>query len=553
MNRPHLLFASLLLSMGALLPGASAITARAGTPAAADASHEKAPAPAPPAPAPAGAPGPVPPAAPSGDAASESAPSESAEPPPDVKKQIEKNKAAEAKAQELLAAAQAHPNEVTYQIAYAQGLLDLGRTEQAIDVASAMAEKFPRSAEILTILGRALARDGQFEVAGVQYQRALSIDPGSPRIQALAAGASFIRGDLKSAEAGYRKALSLDKNLRDARDSLVILLARQGRYKEAQATLGEGGKGDPLATGRFSLLPAFIKDPPFALPASFHKVTVPFVTARGYPPFVSIKVNGTLDKLFVVDTGSEEILLTPGTAKALGLPEKGEGTIKDAEGHDHQMPAYVVLDSFAIQDLVVKRIPARVTPGLAYPDERIGGSIGRDLLRRFRVTLDYGAKSLTLARGGGAPLDGAPFDIASVILVEGYRGDRAVGKFIIDTSSYTPGAMDIPFVSRETGLTVYSPQVKQIPEGPYLFKFTMPDLKVGDASFENFPATAVDLRQMARQLGVSVRGVVGNSLLRQCRLEIDFENQRLSLRRTATVPAATPATPAAGVGSEPGN
>jgi hypothetical protein len=254
-----------------------------------------------------------------------------------------------------------------------------------------------------------------------------------------------------------------------------------------------------------------------------------------------------------VDTGSEESLLTSATAKALGLPEKGEGTIKDAEGRDHQTPAYVVLDSFGFGDIVFKRIPARVTPGLSYPDEQIGGSIGRDFLRRFRVTLDYGEKTLTLARAGGAPLDGAPFHLASVILVEGYRGDRAIGKFVLDTSSYTPGAMDIPFVAREVGLTIYSKEIKPIPEGPYLFKFTMPDLTIGEASFEKFPATAVDLRQMARQIGVGVRGVVGNSLLRQCRLEIDFENQRLTLRRIAQDPASAPKAPAADGGSEPGS
>jgi Flp pilus assembly protein TadD len=56
---------------------------------------------------------------------------------------------------------------------------------------------------------------------------------------------SFIRGDYKAAEAGYRKALSLDPSLKDARSSLVILLARQGRYKDAQTVLGTPPRGIP--------------------------------------------------------------------------------------------------------------------------------------------------------------------------------------------------------------------------------------------------------------------------------------------------------------------
>src|SRR5262245_6330379 len=161
--------------------------------------------------APAGAPEKSPPAAASTPSAAPPAgtpdapaPGGTAEPPPEVLKQIERDKATDEKAQTLRAAAQAHPNEVSYQVAYAQGLLDLGRTDEALGVCPIMIEKFPRSAELMTSYGRALARDGQFELASLQYQRALGIDAKSAKTHALGAGVSLIRGDLKPAAAGYR-------------------------------------------------------------------------------------------------------------------------------------------------------------------------------------------------------------------------------------------------------------------------------------------------------------------------------------------------------------
>ena len=106
---------------------------------------------------------------------------------------------------------------------------------------------------------------------------------------------------------------------------------------------------------------------------------------------------------------------------------------------------------------------------------------------------------------------------------------------------------------KETGLTMFSEDVSRLNDGAYLFGFTMPSLDVAGASFSNFPATAVDLRSLSRQIGVNVRGVIGLSYLHLCRVELDFKNQRITLTRTDAAksgapeaPAATPAAPEPG-------
>jgi tetratricopeptide (TPR) repeat protein len=545
------LFIAVVASLSAIL-AASASAPSSATPATAQANAAPAaPAPVPgkpdaaaPAQAPAdGAPAPGQPGSPLGGV----------KPPPEVQKEIDRSHAEDQKAAALREAAAAHPDDVKYQVDFLNGVLDLGRVDEALESAPPLVERFPKSADLLIGLGRALMRDGQFDVAGVQFQRALAIAPGNARAVSLLARNQFIQGDLKSAEAGFRKALSLDPEAKDVRGPLSQLLERTGRYAEALTVLTASGAGAPADDpgGRRTLLAGFAKAPPIVLPDGFTGVTVPFVTARGYPPFIKVKIGESFEKFFVIDTASDDTMLTQEAARALGLPDKGKSNLKDAEGREHLSPAYVLLDAIKINDQVIKRVPARVTPGLKYPDDSVAGSLGRDFLRRFRVTLDYPAHSLTLGRSDATALNGEAFDLASVILLDGFNGNDPVGKFVIDTSSYTPGAMDSKFVAGATGLTLFSQGVKPIKDGgPYIFKFTMPSLRVGGVEFTKFPATAVDLRMMSRQIGVDVRGVVGVSLLRQCRLEIDFKNQKILLAKTAPA-AATPA--AQDAPAEPGS
>ncbi len=492
----------------------------------------------------------------SAPAPGESAPPEAghkAAPPPDVARQIERDRVVAEKAGALRAAATAHPDEARYQVAWIEGLLDLGQDLEALDAAPPLVERFPGSAEMLAAFGRALLRDGQFELAALQLQRSLAIDGSSSRVETLFGKTAFIRGDLKAAESALRKALALDKGNQDARTTLALVLERAGRYGDAIGILkGAAGKEGAPLSGKQALFEKLAKEPPVVLPKGFTSATVPFVVARGYPPFVEVQLGKeAVKRLFVIDTGSEEAQLTSEAARALGLPDRGKELLKDDEGRERPAPAYVLLDQIRLGELTVGRIPARVAPGLRYPDEKIAGTLGREFLRRFRVVLDYAARTITLSRPDGPPLDGTPFFQTSAILVDGYRGDRAVGRFVLDSSSYTPGVLDARLVAVETGLTLFSPDVKKINQGPYLFKLTMPDLKLAGAEFKSFPATATDLRSMTRQLGVDVSGILGYSLLRLCRVELDFANQRVRLTQRAAQPppASEPAAPGAEAGS----
>jgi hypothetical protein len=464
-------------------------------------------------------------------------------PPPEVQREMQRERAADEKSRALRQDAQAHAGDPHYQTLYVDGLLDLGRDDEALLVAPALIEKFPRSAELSAAFGRALLRDGRFDLAAVQFQRAITLDAVQPRVFVLAGKTAVIQGDLATAEADLRKAISLDPGMMEARSALSLVLERERRYQEAiDALNAPGAREGAELVGRRKLLQQFVKNPPLVLPQGFTRVSIPFAQQRGFPPLVKATVGGGVEKYFVIDTASDEAILTSGAAKAFGLPERAKETAKDEEGNEHLMPVYAVLDQMTIGDLIVRRIPVRVSPGLRYPDDRIAGTIGRNFLRRFRVTIDYPAKTLVLAKSAGPALEGTPFGLATVMLVDGRIGDETVGPFVVDTSSYTPGAMDAKFVAEQTGKTIFSTDVTKINQGPYLFKFTMPRLRVGGANFVDFPATAVDLRTMSQQVGVSVRGVIGLSLLRSCRVEIDFEEQRIALEKPAA-PAA-PAGPA---------
>jgi tetratricopeptide (TPR) repeat protein len=460
-------------------------------------------------------------------------------PPPELLKEIEQSRAEEARLQSAKSAAQAHPEEVRYQIDYLTALIDLERTADALEAAPAIVRAFPRSAEAFTIFGRALIKDGSFDLARLQFQRALSIDESNVVATMGAGRIDFMRGDLKSAEALFRKALTLDPSRKDTRAALSSLLEKTGLYAEALSLLlPDGVKAEKVElSGRKALLREFAKQAPMILPADFTSVIVPLKTSKNLPPRVSVKVGETEERIFVIDTSAEETVLTQESARAFGLADKGKETVRDEQGREYPTSAYQVLGKLSIGPMTIQRVPVRVAPGLRYPDPRVAGAFGRDFLRRFRVALDYPARTLTLERAEGPPLEGFPFDVAGGILVDGSSGDHPAGKFQLDTSFYTPGGLDYRFVAARTGLVLGAEGVVPLPEGRDLFNFTMPDLTIASVEFRSFPATSVDLRMLCRRLGIDVRGVIGNSFLRQCRLELDFKNQWFALQRTQTSPA----------------
>lgn|SRR5262245_35853844 len=113
---------------------------------------------------------------------------------------------------------------------------------------------------------------------------------------------------------------------------------------------------------------------------------------------VDVKVNGAGPFAFVLDTGASFSVITPRTAKAVGITPTGESPT--AIGAGGRIEAGLCrLETFKLGAHLVRNLDV----ALMSLDEvekplglRIGGLIGYNFLRQYVVTIDYPAKRLHL-------------------------------------------------------------------------------------------------------------------------------------------------------------
>ena len=108
-------------------------------------------------------------------------------------------------------------------------------------------------------------------------------------------------------------------------------------------------------------------------------------------PMVDAEVNGLGPFNFTLDTGASFCVVTPDTARAVGITLEGEQPT--AIGAGGQIEAgFAKLASFRLGSHTVRNLGAAVMPLDAVEQQlglSIAGLIGYNFLKRFVVTLDY--------------------------------------------------------------------------------------------------------------------------------------------------------------------
>jgi predicted O-linked N-acetylglucosamine transferase (SPINDLY family) len=117
-------------------------------------------------------------------------------------------------------------------------LLDIfnrGRHAQAVPLAQAMTESFPRYGFGWKILGAALKQLGQNEDALAAMQRAVELAPGDSQSHNNLGTLLKDMGRLEEAESSFRSATRINHEYAEAHNNLGIVLYEQGRIEEAEA------------------------------------------------------------------------------------------------------------------------------------------------------------------------------------------------------------------------------------------------------------------------------------------------------------------------------
>ena len=403
----------------------------------------------------------------------------------------------------------------------------------------------PQDGEVLSLYGDALWSFGLFDDADSAYVEALERDPQSPR-----------------ARFGRARTLAAVNQLDDALDAALTASAASPRDGEIHALVGELYKRlnqyDQAAlayTSYINLLPNKDRSEKAAWSRaqvefleSFDGVTPVEIDAGDLEtlhtiPFRLVKdkivvqgrVNGGAPQDFVLDTGSEETVISGETARrerirpvtytlSAGVGEIGLRGLQLAR-----------LKSLDLGTLQIRNLPVLIkNPALRGVPKREGESFS-PLALGMSMMIDYQKRMLTIGRrlpAGEADFT-LPMRIHRLAMVRGLLNATHPTYFVVDTGG------EVISISADTASVLPPSPFRRIPlrvwgtSGWDRDAFLMPgvNLDFDRIEYRNFPMVVLNLRAPSLLLGFRLGGIVGHKFLAQYRVFMDLENSELRLEK----------------------
>lgn len=411
--------------------------------------------------------------------------------------------------------------------------------------AETLLQQAPGDAEALSLHGDALWSFGQFDDADDAYRQALARDPASAR-----------------ARFGHARTLAATNRLREALDGALAAAAVAPRDGEIHALVGELyerlNEYDEAAlayTSYINLLPnkdrsekaawsraqvEFLQSFEGVTPVEMDREdrellhTIPFRLVKD-KIIVQARVNGGSPQDFVLDTGSEETVISGETARreriravtstlSAGVGEIGLRGLQLAR-----------LRSLDLGTLQVRNLPVLIkNPALRGVPRREGESFS-PLALGLSMMIDYEKRLLTI--GETLPAVEAdvtlPMRIHRLAMVRGMLNETHPTYFVVDTGG------EVISISAETASVLPPSPFRRIPlrvwgtSGWDRDAFLMPgvNLDFDEIEYRNFPMVVLNLRAPSLLLGFQLGGIVGHKFLSPYRVSMDLQKSELRLEK----------------------
>jgi tetratricopeptide (TPR) repeat protein/predicted aspartyl protease len=411
------------------------------------------------------------------------------------------------------------------------------------------------SPEVLSLYGDSLWASGLFDEAESKYRDALALTPENPRGRHGLARALLARSQLDQALDEAQAALKLAPRDLEIHHTVGTIYERMHKYEEAAAAfsnyvnlLPNKDHSDKAAWSRAEIrfLRSFGQKVPFDMDAGVGEMlhTVPFRlvggNGRGDGPKVIVraKVNDGAAQDFVVDTGSENTVLSRRTAERVGVAPITY-TLSAGVGRIGLRGLQLArIDSLEIGTLKLRNVPCLIkNPPLRDIPVRESESFS-PLALGFSMTIDYKRRELTIGRH--LPPEPATFELPlRVYRLATVRGvvDRAYqADFVIDTggevisiSHATAVALGRPETGRRIALKVYGTSGWD----PDAFLMPGVDLAFDAIQYKNFPVVVLNLDAPSALLGFELGGIVGHKFLSRYRVGVDLDRSVLRLKEVS--------------------
>ena len=426
-----------------------------------------------------------------------------------------------------------------------QSALRVAEFTAAYEEAQGLRTDAPRDPEALTLHGDTQWAVGLFDEAEQSYRDALAVTAGSSRARYGIARSLATHNRLDDA---LNEALAASgTSPRDAEIHHVVgdIYERLHRFDEAANAytnyinlLPNKDRSEKAAWSRAQVkfLRAFAGKVPVQVDGDDVGVlhTVPFKLVND-KVIVQGRVNGGRTQDFVLDTGSEETVLSRQTASRAGV-EPITYTLSAGVGEVGLRGLQLGrLDSLEIGTLRIRNLPVLIkNPALRGLPKREGESFS-PLSLGMSMTIDYQRRMLTIAKH--LPVHESdlrlPMRIHRLAMVKGTLNNTRPAYFVIDTGG------EVISISADMADTLETRAPRRIPLKVYgtsgwdrdAFLLTGVDLNFDTIEYRNFPIVVLNLRAPSVLLGFRVGGIVGHKFLGQYRVDMDLIRSELRLQK----------------------
>src|SRR5215813_969063 len=445
-----------------------------------------------------------------------------------------------------------------------QSLLKQRRLQDSFDYAARVLAVDPLSARAHALLGSAVLASGDFRLSIEEFRTALSLKDDEAMAVAGLAMVDFYENRMSTCLAGLRRAVSLDSNEADYLFNLGQAAARSEKYKEAadayERFLVVAPRTDADRRARIHGLIDFLRY--LGNQSSLYGVggadrtVVPF-ELPDRRPIVKVRINGSKELRFVLDTGSGMSVISEETARKLAIKPIARGGLARAVGGGGRFEiVYGYLNSMQVGDVKIENVPVYIRH---FFDETnpVDGYLGIAAISRLIAIIDYDAKQLALVR----PRSNQPTNLGTVSPTAPQTNTGTTAPYGIDvplrttSSGFLSGEVSISGVEKplnfivDTGatVTVVSEKTAALEQAQGFLQSArmkvfgaagvaedvktvlLPKVVFGGLSRERIEAAVLDLEPVNETAGFMQNGILGANFLSHFRLIFDFQRGVLRL------------------------
>jgi predicted aspartyl protease len=418
---------------------------------------------------------------------------------------------------------------------------DLAQKEGELLRASA-----PGDPEALALYADSLWSAGLFDEADEVYREALSINKESSRARFGMARSLATRSKLDEALIEAQAAAAMSPRDGEIHAEIGEIYQRMHRFDEAANAynnfinlLPNKDRSDKAAWTRSQVkfLKAFEGRTPVDIDPEDLAVphTMPFRLVDD-KIVIQVRVNGGRQQDFVLDTGSEETVISRDTAQrasisaitytlSAGVGEVGLRGLQLSR-----------IDRLDIGDLQVRNLPVLIkNPALRGLPKREGESFS-PLSFGMSMLIDYQRRQLTIGRNLPEPESDSlrlPMRVHRLAMVRGMLNATRPTYFVVDTGG------EVISISAATAGHFNQGAYRKIPLKVYGTSgwdrdaFLLPgmNLNFDQIEYKNMPLVVLNLRAPSVLLGFELGGIVGHNFLSHYRVALDMGRSELRLQK----------------------